>query len=117
MQPVRRGREHVPAPFLLHKRKEVTLSFYYELQCNSPLGLHQFLVKRFISPVKNHREVAKGCPCEQPFCASSQLLSYFLSSTSTYSASMTPSSFLAWPSSDGPAPAPGVGPAPGPPCG
>src|SRR5437868_13670406 len=49
---------------------------------------------------------------------------HFLSSTSTYSASMTPSSFLlAWPSPPGAGPAPALGPAPAcgpapaPPCG
>src|SRR5215813_6107156 len=51
--------------------------------------------------------------CYQMERGEPRLSCYFLSSTSTYSASITPSSFF-WPSPDG-APAPGA-PAPGPPA-
>src|SRR6202008_4797592 len=49
-------------------------------------------------PSENGAEDCKGRPCEQPLSTSCSAFSYFLSSTSTYSASITPSSFLAWPS-------------------
>src|SRR5438105_11586161 len=87
MPSLRSGRENVPPLLLLYERQKIILPFDLKLQCITPFG----------SKAKTQAtEHADSTDCIRSVLIRAirgqALLSYFLSSTSTYSASITPSS-------------------------
>jgi hypothetical protein len=81
--PVASRTEHIPQPLIFHVIQKVFLIVDFKLQ-----------FENLLCP---QIDIQQGAPLAPPMleASSQKLAAYFLSSTSTYSASITPSSFLA----------------------
>jgi hypothetical protein len=96
-----RRREQIPPLFIFYECQKIIRTFDLELQFIYPFSKNKPRTAQ--SSINPCTSVAKHFP---------SAATYFLSSTSTYSASITPSSFFApAPFAPGSGPAPGVGPA------
>src|SRR6266481_1100054 len=102
------GRKHIPPPLIRNEVQKVHLIVNFELQ---------FLFLLWANcPCADSKRGRRSALCWQLTAGSSQPAAYFLSSTSTYSASITPSSFFAWPLPPADGPASALAPAPDAAC-